>query len=128
MLIDALIKLLQTKLVTISDLNIFIDAREYDLKNQQPENQKNRGKKLVLEPAKENKLEKNKTVKKALWTISENEQEKVIPVKARSGTSFNPKRRFKRGITPFSIRVRQKGSSSSALDKNISSLNNLEER
>ena len=104
---------------------IFVDEEEEE---NQPENQKNRGKKLVLEPAKENKLEKNKTVKKALWTISENEQEKVIPAKARSGTSFNPKRRFKRGITPFSIRVRQKGSSSSALDKNISSLNNLEER
>ena len=98
---------------------IFVDEDEDQ--NEQKNNQ-NRGKKLILESGQVNQLEKD-TEKKALWTITENEQTNMmIPRRGSPESVSSPKRRFKRGITPFSIRVRQKGSKSSLEERSHKNL------
>ena len=99
--------------------SIFIDENEPEaLKIKK----RARRKKLELESEKLGEPQQN-TENKSLWTISENnnQQERMI-LRRDSPVSIScPKRKFKRGIKPLTIRVRQnsvKPSSSNALEKN----------
>ena len=97
---------------------MFVDADEDEDHQGSSHNKNNKSKivrkKLVLESAKLNAPQGEEAKKPSLWTINESEQEaKINQGRSSPLSSASPKRRFKRGITPFSIRVKQKNSKSS---------------
>ena len=98
---------------------MFFDEDEDQKEPENNNNNQKKGRKMVLESAKGNSPPGEEVKNLSLWSINESEQEaKINPRRSSPLSSASPKRRFKRGITPFSIRVRQKGSmSSNALEK-----------